>query len=57
MTHMHLLEARMGQGRGGGRQVKERVRADSQMIKVWDYITDSVSIYLIEIVWHHNVSR
>jgi hypothetical protein len=48
MSSMHQWRGRISQGRGGGRQVKYAKKADSQMIKVSESITNSVIIDPIE---------
>jgi hypothetical protein len=45
---MHQWGEWISQGRGGGRQVKYAKKADSQMIKPSESITNSVIIDLIE---------
>ena len=48
MSNMHQWTVRISQGRGEGRQIKYAKKADSQMIKVSDSMTNSVSIDLLE---------
>ena len=48
MSNMHQWTVRISQGREEGRQIKYAKKADSQIIKVSDSITNSVSIDLLE---------